>query len=80
MLALRLQPPRSLFVAGGETLRALCLALETDRLDIVGQLMPGVPVSLMVGGRWNGVRVASKSGAFGDDMLLRRMLALGAQS
>ena len=77
-LALRLPPPRCLFVSGGETLAALCAALGTDRLDHVGQFMPGLPVSVMVGGRWNGVRVASKSGAFGDELLLRRMLGLGA--
>jgi D-threonate/D-erythronate kinase len=78
-LAFQLPPPRSLLVAGGETLRALCVALETERLDVIGQFIPGVPVSVMVGGRWDGVRVASKSGAFGDDLLLRRILSLDAQ-
>lgn len=73
-LARRLEPPRSLLVAGGETLRALCLSLGVDRLDVVGQRMPGVPVSVMRGGRWDGVRVVSKSGAFGDELLLRRLL------
>jgi uncharacterized protein YgbK (DUF1537 family) len=79
-LTARLPPPRGLFVSGGETLRALCATVGAERLDLLGQLMPGVPVSVMVGGRWDGVRVASKSGSFGDGALLRRLLALDAQS
>jgi uncharacterized protein YgbK (DUF1537 family) len=65
--------PRSVLVAGGETLRALCVALETDHLELVGQLMPGVPVSRMVGGSWDGAEVISKSGAFGHSSLLQEM-------
>jgi D-threonate/D-erythronate kinase len=77
-LALRLPAPGSLFVSGGETLGALCAALRTERLDLIGQFLPGVPVSVLVGGRWAGVRVASKSGAFGEEGLLREVLGLGA--
>ncbi len=73
-LARRLPVPHSLLVAGGETLRALCVSLGTDHLELVGQLMPGVPVSRMVGGRWDGAQVISKSGAFGDSSLLRDLV------
>jgi uncharacterized protein YgbK (DUF1537 family) len=66
-------PPRSLLVVGGETLRALCLSLGTDHLCVVGQILPGVPVSRMVGGRWDGAEIVSKSGAFGDEALLLRI-------
>lgn len=69
-----LDPPGTLVVSGGETLRALCLALEADHLAIDGALLPGVPCSMLRGGRWNGVRVVSKSGAFGDPTLLRRLI------
>lgn len=67
-------PPRTLIVAGGETLRALCLALGAVQLDVQGQVMPGVPRAAMRGGRWDGVDVVSKSGAFGDPALLGRLL------
>lgn len=77
-LVRRLDPPGTLLVAGGETLRGLCLALEADRLDLDGHVWPGVPCSILRGGRFDGVRVISKSGAFGDPALLRRLLALGA--
>ncbi|MGJ4944325.1 four-carbon acid sugar kinase family protein [Bradyrhizobium sp. HKCCYLS1011] len=71
-----LTPPSTLLVAGGETLRAVCAALETDHLELVGQIEPGIPRSVMRGGRFDGVHVVSKSGAFGDRNLLRRLLAL----
>jgi uncharacterized protein YgbK (DUF1537 family) len=72
----RLDRPGTLLVAGGETLRGLCLALEADRLDLDGQIVPGVPCSILRGGGYDGVRVISKSGAFGEPRLLRQILAL----
>jgi uncharacterized protein YgbK (DUF1537 family) len=72
-LARRIPPQRSLLVAGGETLRSLCAALGAARLDVTGQLMPGVPVSRMVGGLWDGAEVISKSGAFGGTALIREI-------
>jgi D-threonate/D-erythronate kinase len=72
-LAHNIGPPRSLLVVGGETLRGLCLSLGTDHLCAVGQILPGVPVSRMVGGRWDGAEIVSKSGAFGDEALLLRI-------
>ncbi|MDR3517677.1 MAG: four-carbon acid sugar kinase family protein [Azospirillaceae bacterium] len=70
-----LDPPGTLVVAGGETLRGLCLALEAEHLDLDGQLLPGVPSSTLRGGRFHGVRVISKSGAFGESDFLRRLVA-----
>lgn len=71
----RLPRPGTLIAAGGETLRGLCEALEADRLDVVGEIMPGVPRSIMRGGRWDGVTVISKSGAFGGPDLLQQLVA-----
>ncbi|WP_211109771.1 four-carbon acid sugar kinase family protein [Azospirillum oleiclasticum] len=79
-LARRLPPPGTLIVAGGETLRALCRSLGAERLDLDGQIEAGVPCSVLRGGRWNGVRVVSKSGAFGDPQLLRRLIAAAVPS
>lgn len=70
----RLPPPVTLLVSGGETLRALCGALAAERLDLFGQILPGVPRAVMRGGPWDGVEVISKSGAFGPPNLLRDLL------
>jgi D-threonate/D-erythronate kinase len=66
--------PGTLFVTGGETLRALCDALGVTHLDVDGEIEPGVPTSILRGGAWDGQRLVSKSGAFGDAGFLRRLL------
>lgn len=70
----RLPPPGTLLAAGGETLRGLCVSLGARSLEVRGRIVPGVPVSIMRGGRWDGVTVVSKSGAFGHPTLLRDLL------
>ncbi|POR55592.1 four-carbon acid sugar kinase family protein [Bosea psychrotolerans] len=70
-----LDRPDTLFAAGGETLRSICESLGTERLDVTGEIMPGVPRSIMRGGRWDGVAVISKSGAFGAPDLLQQLAA-----
>lgn len=68
-----LSAPGTLIVAGGETLRDLCHALGAERLDLNGEIEPGVPRSILRGGRFDGVHVVSKSGAFGAPDLLKRL-------
>lgn len=74
-LTLDMPPPGTLVVAGGETLRGLCLSLGARSLEVQGRIVPGLPYSIMRGGRWDGVTVVSKSGAFGHRTLLRDLLA-----
>jgi D-threonate/D-erythronate kinase len=73
-LAQDMPPPGTLVVAGGETLRGLCLSLGARSLELQGRIVPGLPRSIMRGGRWDGVTVISKSGAFGTPTLLRDLL------
>ncbi|KZB97946.1 hypothetical protein AU375_05839 [Methylobacterium radiotolerans] len=70
----RIPRPGTLLVAGGETLKALCLALAVARLDVTGQIAPGLPRSTLRGGRWDGLPVVSKSGAFGTEGVWRDLL------
>jgi uncharacterized protein YgbK (DUF1537 family) len=63
-------PPRCLVVTGGATLFRLVRALGADCLLVQGELLAGIPVSRLRGGRWPGVTVLSKSGAFGAPDLL----------
>jgi uncharacterized protein YgbK (DUF1537 family) len=74
-----LDPPGTLIVAGGETLRSLCRPLGATSLEVLGRIVPGVPRSVMCGGRWNGVTVISKSGAFGHPHLLRDLLPVTSE-
>ena len=69
-----LEPPGTLIVAGGETLKAVCLALGAHALEVTGRIVPGLPRSVLQGGRWAGVDIISKSGAFGPSELWRDLL------
>lgn len=66
--------PGTLFVSGGETLRQLCDALNVAHLEVVGEHEPGIPVARLRGGAWDGQMVAAKSGAFGSEDCLARIL------
>jgi uncharacterized protein YgbK (DUF1537 family) len=68
--------PATLLIAGGETLRAMCIALGAENIVVDGEIEPGVPTSILRGGAWDGQRIVSKSGAFGDDLFLARMLGV----
>jgi D-threonate/D-erythronate kinase len=68
--------PKTLIIAGGETLKALMLAVGARALQVVGRLEPGLPKSVIQGGRWAGVDVISKSGAFGRPDLWSKLLKL----
>lgn len=70
-----LAPPGTLIAAGGQTLRAACEALGVTRLDVEGAFAPGIPVARLRDGAWDGVRLVSKSGAFGTPDLLARLFA-----
>jgi D-threonate/D-erythronate kinase len=71
-----LPQPGSLFVTGGETLSRVCAALEAEALEVQGEIEPGIPVSVLKGGKWDGVTVISKSGAFGNEGLIWRLISL----
>ena len=64
-LSQAIDPPGTLIVAGGETLKAQCLAVGAHALKVTGRLEPGLPRSVIQGGAWAGIDVLSKSGAFG---------------
>jgi uncharacterized protein YgbK (DUF1537 family) len=73
-VAKTLPAPGTLIVAGGETLRGLCSSLGAEALQVTGQVAPGLPRSVMLGGHWDKVQVISKSGAFGGPNLWRDLL------
>lgn len=65
--------PDRLIVTGGETLQATLHALGVRRLRCLGELAPGLPVSCLDDGLWQGTTLVSKSGAFGDEATLLKI-------
>jgi uncharacterized protein YgbK (DUF1537 family) len=69
-----IDPPGSLVVAGGETVKAQMIAVGARALRPLGRLEPGIPKSVIEGGDWSGVEVISKSGAFGPADVWAKLL------
>ncbi len=64
----RLTPPQdgsALLVTGGDCLALLLRAAVATGLVCLGEVGPGLPLSRIIGGRLDGVRIISKSGGFG---------------
>jgi uncharacterized protein YgbK (DUF1537 family) len=64
-------PPRldgydGVLVTGGETAARVLKALSVESLELRGEAQPRVPVAICRGGRFAGLRVALKAGAFGS--------------
>ncbi|PDQ19663.1 hypothetical protein CN311_18355 [Mesorhizobium sanjuanii] len=71
-----LPKPGTLLVTGGETLRSVCSSLGVVELTVESEIEPGLPISRIKGGVFEGLATISKSGAFGDSALLCRLAAL----
>lgn len=67
--------PRSAIVTGGATLRLLLDAAAAGGLYCHGLKAPGIAVSTIDGGLWDGVTIISKSGGFGPpDFLVTELM------
>ena len=65
-------PVAGLVLSGGESAAAVLDALGACAVDLAGELVPGVPVGCVVGGRAGGLPVVLKAGGFGDRETLAR--------
>jgi D-threonate/D-erythronate kinase len=62
----------ALVLSGGDTASAFCRAAGVRRIELYGEILPGVPWGVLRCGKFDGVPVATKSGGFGDpDALIR---------
>ena len=78
-----LPSPGQVMIVGGDTLLGLCRATGAEALLAGASIRNGWGCATLVGGRWNGVRCHSRSGAFGgpDDLIeMMRLLAGSGQS
>ncbi len=65
-LAMNDATPGALILTGGDTARAVCVALGARGLDVQREAAPGIPISLLDDGRWDGLPVVTKAGGFGE--------------
>ncbi len=67
-------PVAGLFLTGGDIARAVCRALGARALRALGEVQAGVPAGLLVGGPYDGVRVVTKAGGFGNEMAISQSI------
>jgi uncharacterized protein YgbK (DUF1537 family) len=70
------RPPARLLVLGGDTARALASATGVRQMRAGRPLRPGWGQAQWQGGRWDGIWMDCRSGAFGDDHDLLAALQL----
>lgn len=56
-----------LILTGGSTATAVCRAIGAKGLMIEDEVLPGIPLSKIIGGRHDGLHVITKAGGFGDE-------------
>jgi uncharacterized protein YgbK (DUF1537 family) len=59
--------PEGLFLSGGDTATAVLRAGEVAALRLRGEVVPGAPWGVAVGGALDGLAVVTRAGAFGGD-------------
>lgn len=68
---------QTVIVIGGDTLSIVLDWAKPDSVACIGEALPGLPLTLLEGGRLDGMTLLSKSGGFGDDSLLLRLIKTG---
>lgn len=63
-----------LFLCGGDTAAMVCEKLDVQAIELLGEVSAGVPYGRLVGGVADGWGVVTKSGGFGDERILGRVL------
>jgi uncharacterized protein YgbK (DUF1537 family) len=63
-----------LVVTGGATAFAVCQRLEILSLEIEDEIAAGVPAGRVIGGPWDGLRLVTKAGGFGEPDTLRKAI------
>lgn len=67
--------PAAVFVTGGQTALHVLRRLHAGAVDVVGELVPGIPVGRIVGGLLAGTLLATKAGGFGRPGLVEEVVA-----
>ena len=70
VLILQKSSVAGLIITGGDTARATCGALGATAVQLVGEVQAGVPAGTLVSGPHDGLRVVTKAGGFGDELVV----------
>ena len=66
----------SLLIVGGDTMRSVLDALQSKKLEILGEITEGIVLSQLMDGVGSGLPVVTKAGAFGKEDTLEQVLRI----
>lgn len=69
-----------LVIFGGDTACSILDRLETDVIQICGEVEPYIPEGRLIGGLCDGLRIVTKAGGFGNTATLDHILTLWAST
>jgi uncharacterized protein YgbK (DUF1537 family) len=69
----------ALVLFGGDTALSALDHLKADGLEIEGEILKGIVIGRLMGGKWEGLRMVTKAGAFGKVKALEKILGILGQ-
>jgi uncharacterized protein YgbK (DUF1537 family) len=66
----------ALIIVGGDTAMSVLNFLGSEGVEIEGELMEGIVRSHLIGGRWDGLNIVTKAGAFGRENALEKTIEM----
>ncbi len=64
----------SLLITGGDTALHVLYALNTEGIDLQEEVLAGIPLGLLSGGKAHNVRIVTKAGGFGSSTALLEVI------
>ncbi len=66
----------AIILTGGDTAQSLVNAFGNDGIAIEGELLEGIVKGHLIGGKWDGLSIITKAGAFGKEDALEKVIAI----
>ncbi len=65
-----------LVLFGGDTALSVLNCLRVEEVEIEGEILKGIGIARVNGGRWHGLRLVTKAGGFGKENTLEKILGI----
>jgi len=66
----------ALILTGGDTALSVINILRAEGVEIEGELLEGIVEGHLIGGNWDGLRVITKAGAFGNENAIEKIVEI----
>jgi len=66
----------ALVLTGGDTAFSVLSLLKIEGMEIDGEILEGIVIGRLIGGRWDSLKVVTKAGAFGKEDALEKIIKM----